>query len=171
MADLTAIYVLECPDGNVRYVGKSKNPKSRMESHVTPGRRSKTPVAQWCRSLKAKGKRPVMRILEWVEDWSAAERRWISHYRENGARLLNIAAGGYDAAHLTVARGRMPAYDWAMKFCGRRKNDELAEILRSKAEIAKTLGPAEMRRFDNALWFAVFEGCPMKAFRIPRCQV
>lgn len=148
------IYSLSDPEtGEIRYIGKANDPKKRLESHVWPGKSAKTPVAQWCKSLRARGLRPIMRALEEVEDWEAAEKRWIAQYRSGGARLLNLSAGGLDMDRVKEARGRYPAYVRAIQFCGKVGNTDLAASLRARADEAKEAG--RMAEFEDVLQQAI----------------
>jgi hypothetical protein len=95
-----SIYVLKHPrTGEVRYVGfTSCAAKLRLRWHVKSafGGRQKTPNICWIRSLRSKGLKPVMEIIESGsgEGWQEAERRWIAHYKATGVRLLNMTEGG-----------------------------------------------------------------------------
>lgn len=162
---LSAIYVLRCPDsGDVRYVGKAKDPAKRMETHLWSGR-GQRPVVCWVRALRAAGKRPVMEVVEWAADWEACEQRWIAAHRAEGARLLNVAAGGLDMVPAREGAQRLPAYAWAMRFCGERKNATLATLIRSKMDECKAHGDAAALAFDAVLRDAVVSVAPGK--RVP----
>lgn len=166
-AKLTAIYVLLDDEGVVRYVGKSVDPQSRMQAHCLPHSRSKTPVSCWSRSMRDRGVRPTMEIIEWVENWDTAERKWIAHYRGAGAKLLNVTDGGVDASHLNDERGKYPTYRWAMMFCARAKNEGLSGILREQAQKAKDAGGAAgMRAFDLNLLIGLKSAVPFTANRL-----
>lgn len=92
----TAIYILFDPRQPevIRYVGKAIKPKERLGTHRGPNRGNHSPVAHWSRKLAKEGISPEMRVIEWTEDWEAAETKWIAHYHSLGAPLLNIEAGG-----------------------------------------------------------------------------
>ncbi len=94
----TFIYALYEPNGALpRYIGKADNPVVRLGNHLKP-----TSVAQhtqkscWLRGLLRGGKRPIVRIVACVcaDEWQAAERRWIAHFRNVGAKLVNGTPGG-----------------------------------------------------------------------------
>lgn len=92
---ITFIYALLEPDTNdVRYIGKSDNPKRRFQNHLTDKRKNHR--TSWIKSLKNKGQEPLLIILEEVafEIWQIRERHWISFYREKGADLVNMTDGG-----------------------------------------------------------------------------
>lgn len=95
MSTLTYIYALAEPfTGAVRYVGKSNNPRGRLNRHISSARsyRRHTHLANWVRAMVI----PVLLVLEAVvlEDWPLAERKWIARYKALGARLINHTAGG-----------------------------------------------------------------------------
>lgn len=94
-APATAIYAL-CHPGTqeIRYIGKTKQPKRRLAGHVCKARLgTKTHVADWIRSLNAD---PAMKILATVPESSASEIEimTIAHFRARGYRLTNLTDGG-----------------------------------------------------------------------------
>lgn len=98
-ATLTAIYALEeHPSGAVRYVGKTvRYLHERHKQHIIESRRRRLPVNNWIRGQVQRGETLAIRLLEYVPpgaDWADRERHWIKHYREAGARLLNMTDGG-----------------------------------------------------------------------------
>lgn len=97
----TEIYALCEPDtGEVRYIGKTACGISRrLCEHISNSKRRlyNGHFFNWLNVLVAKGQKPKTLILETVlagGDWAASERKWISHYREMGARLTNATEGG-----------------------------------------------------------------------------
>ncbi len=93
----TFIYTLSEPDGTVRYVGKSDNPKRRLTKHLHEARtRRKNRRDKWIYSLLNKGLRPVMTVIEVVstEAWVEREKYWINHYLNLGCKLVNGSSGG-----------------------------------------------------------------------------
>lgn len=100
------IYALLDPETfEVRYIGKTVNPKNRARQHLmaaTGG--THTPVYCWWRSLIAANRpHPVMAVIasSTSEEWEALEVEVIAQYRQEGARLLNVADGG-NAPHITT---------------------------------------------------------------------
>ena len=93
---LRAIYILfdAREPTKIRYVGQTKDPKSRRLSHRSPGSRSISPVAHWSRHVMRAGGSVELHVIDWAEDWEAAEKHWIAHYGAQGAKLLNVEAGG-----------------------------------------------------------------------------
>lgn len=90
------VYALIDPrDGAVRYIGCSARLSNRLGEHRYAGKTRKDARARWVGELLALGLSPTLTPLErGVADWEAAERRWIAHYREAGAPLLNESDGG-----------------------------------------------------------------------------
>lgn len=93
-----SVYVLRDPRNlDIRYVGVTHRLKTRLFDHIQQARR-KDPTyrSNWIRSLLAGGLRPLVEIVEqgFGEAWKEAERTWIRHYRNTGARLTNLTDGG-----------------------------------------------------------------------------
>jgi hypothetical protein len=89
------IYGLVHPDTlEVRYVGKTVRPEARLKSHAAAARRGvKLPVYYWWNKCLAQvGHAPS--FVRLGEGDSAEEIRWIADLRAQGARLLNLTAGG-----------------------------------------------------------------------------
>jgi len=79
---------------DVRYVGKSTNPKIRLKNHISR-RKNKYHSAVWINGLFLKGLRPTLEIIEECLEskWQERERYWISFYRDK-FDLTNILDGG-----------------------------------------------------------------------------
>ncbi len=95
--DVTFIYVLKDPvTGDVRYVGKTDNPKHRLGLHLIESRKHKHRRACWVRSLLRRGLQPQMEVVDEVPRayWQALEAAYIAFYRELGYRLTNSTPGG-----------------------------------------------------------------------------
>lgn len=91
----TYIYALECPETKeIRYVGKADDLIKRYREHGRVG--GSHEKMRWIRSLRAKGLRPNLIVLEeapW-DDWEDIERWWIKELRAHGSPLLNRCDGG-----------------------------------------------------------------------------
>lgn len=100
----TTVYLLRDPrDNAIRYVGKTTRPlEKRLSAHIcrtnlTPKRHS----SRWISGLVSIGLKPIIEAIETLEDgsdWQERERFWISHYRDQGAKLTNITDGGEGVA-------------------------------------------------------------------------
>ena len=103
------IYGLKDPRTNeIRYVGKTNNPRRRLEFHLAMKDVNRHKV-NWLEDLKRDGAKPVMVILEQTDDknWGKREKYWIATGRASGWPLTNIADGGannfYAEANLDAA--------------------------------------------------------------------
>lgn len=90
------IYGLYDPiTGNLRYIGKSIRPEQRLQNHMNEI--SHCHRSHWLQSLKARGLKPDMEILETVSGcwpWQESERFWIRRMKELGCDLVNNTSGG-----------------------------------------------------------------------------
>jgi len=89
------IYILKDPTtGDVRYVGLTRFPVKRLHNEINYPHT--VHLRNWVESLKRSKLRPQMEIVEDVDEELSgeAERRWIAHYKANGARLINFTDGG-----------------------------------------------------------------------------
>jgi group I intron endonuclease len=93
----TFIYILRCPETNeVRYVGKSNDPKRRIYAHVRKDKTASNHKINWIQSLLKRGLRPKLEIIEEVdiENWRTREKFWIKYFKRIGAKLTNYCSGG-----------------------------------------------------------------------------
>lgn len=127
----------------VRYVGLSRNPKSRLSGHKQATQNNRH-LRNWIKKLARLDKEPYLHILEvTTEDLSSdRERTWIAHFRSQGRHLINLTTGGENGfnftseirAHISNKRkqyikqnGLTPAQRAALKADvnkGRRQSDE-----------------------------------------------
>jgi len=87
------IYGLADPRTNeVRYVGKTTDPRRRLYHHIYLAPVGTTHRDRWIVQLLAEGVKPTLMVLETVggESWQVREREWIASL----PRLTNISAGG-----------------------------------------------------------------------------
>lgn len=79
-----------------RYVGKTKNPKARMQQHANPKWGYGLYRKHWVESVLASGYKPEMVVLEDVEGeaWRESEQFWIANRKFMGASLVNGTIGG-----------------------------------------------------------------------------
>jgi hypothetical protein len=97
MGELTYIYSLEFPEGNIRYIGKADNPRRRFQGHIAELKRGTfTHKQSWLKSLINIGEKPILNIIEEVnkESWEIWERYYIALYKSWGFRLTNSTGGG-----------------------------------------------------------------------------
>lgn len=99
MIDLIHIYTLSDPrTGEVRYVGRTNQPKIRFNNHLYSDRGANHKWA-WIKSLKSENLKPVMEIIESVPAAKAieSEKIWIESFRFYGCRLTNSDFGSIGA--------------------------------------------------------------------------
>jgi len=93
------IYALLCPQGEIRYIGKTNNPAMRLSKHISAARSGETKhhTAAWIRSLLSKGDTPAIETVLEVPDgepWQPYEIRMIAEFKAEGHRLTNSTSGG-----------------------------------------------------------------------------
>lgn len=105
------IYALSDPrTGKIRYVGKTTDPKGRLQGHVSKSyqRFSTDHKTCWIRGLRLEGLRPELHILDYVPRaaWQWHEVYWIGMLRLAGIDLINMTPGG-DAGGSLSAEARI----------------------------------------------------------------
>lgn len=95
---MTKIYTLKHPDtGEIRYVGKTVQLlKYRLATHISRSKKYRYAYVNcWIYSLLQKNKRPIIELIEEVEDslWENREIYWIQYYSPI-TRLTNFQLGG-----------------------------------------------------------------------------
>lgn len=92
----TYIYILEDPiTQEVRYVGKSNNPKRRYQSHLCNKPKVKYHSYYWIQNLLKNGVKPILTIIDETEDnWESLEKYWIEQFKNWGYKLTNCTLGG-----------------------------------------------------------------------------
>lgn len=112
----------------LRYIGKSIRPLERMTNHMNE--RSSCHRSHWLQSLKSRGLRPGIVILEETQGdwpWQEAESHWIAVALAAGCRLTNSTSGGDGVTGLSAdARERMRA-----TWLGRKHRPETIAKLRA----------------------------------------
>jgi hypothetical protein len=117
----TFIYTLSDPETNeIRYIGKADDLTRRLSGHLND--RKVSHKRHWISSLKRRGLKPLIQVIEEVpiDSWGERERYWIDFYRTQGCHLTNTALGGeggnpspetkakIGAAHRGKKRGKQP---------------------------------------------------------------
>jgi hypothetical protein len=92
----TFIYSLSDDFNNIRYIGKSNNPKKRFYYHLKCCNRTNTHNNNWIKSLLKMNKLPILSIVDEVpvDNWQFWEIYWISKLKNEGHNLTNISTGG-----------------------------------------------------------------------------
>lgn len=99
------IYALTDPDGAVRYVGKSANPRKRLSSHRH--HTASAPVRAWISELRKLDEFPRMKILKEIppgEDSAPWELHFILEHRKQ-SDLLNCKFAVEREAERDAQRG------------------------------------------------------------------
>ena len=110
----TFIYVLRCPlTKEIRYVGKTNNPKERYHNHLNRALDKGTHKRNWINSLRKKGIRPIFEIIKKVSigEWKGWEKYYIKYYKSKGCKLINIMDGGEGLTfgnHTSFKKGMIP---------------------------------------------------------------
>lgn len=105
------IYALIDPDTKeIRYIGKARNPHTRYTNHLSPGDRSNALKYIWISKLAGDGKKPILALLEKIEDARSDEVE-LQYIRLYSARfsLLNKEAVEY-AAYLAAKKEAFEIY-------------------------------------------------------------
>jgi group I intron endonuclease len=91
------IYGLMDPITNqVRYIGKSVNPKQRLRRHIANINLYDSHKDRWLRKLNENGVRPEIIIIDEVseDDWQFWETHYIAYFKFLGCSLTNGTDGG-----------------------------------------------------------------------------
>jgi hypothetical protein len=81
-------YLIDPITDDVKYVGKSKKPKSRYNQHIKKLDKGQTPKRKWLQSLFDQGLKPRLKVVEEV-DGNAREREQ-HHVTLHQNTILNI---------------------------------------------------------------------------------
>lgn len=123
------IYALLDPETlDARYVGKTVRPVERLTNHMNE--RSNCHRSHWLQSLRSRGLRPIMVLLERIHGewpWQESERHWIAHGRASGWPLTNSTDGGDGVPGLSGESRRRMGAAWR----GRRHRPDSIEKMRA----------------------------------------
>lgn len=138
----------------------------RYRQHLANCRLNDQYASRWIRSLLDEGNCPVMQIIETVpagQDWETVERKWIAHYRSQGARLTNATDGGDGSLGLPhseesrrkislALRGRKATPRELEMFARWRRSPEAREVLKRMQanRVGKPMPEETRRRIGNA---------------------
>lgn len=95
----TFIYTLSTKEepNNIRYIGKTDNPKDRIERHTQSYYLNEgTYKSNWLKSEIKKGNTPMLNIIDEVshDNWQFWESYWIEQFKSWGFKLTNSTTGG-----------------------------------------------------------------------------
>ena len=93
------IYTLTDPISNdIKYIGKTKNPKDRLQRHMSPYslKQSWQSKNKWLKNLKNNGLKPIMELLDEGDENNIddLEIYWIAQFKTWGFNLKNETEGG-----------------------------------------------------------------------------
>lgn len=121
--DTTFIYALKDPEnGEIRYVGKSDNPKKRLCCHLTRSN-EKCHRASWIKSLASRELKPALEIIDEVpkSEWPQWEVAYIEFFLEQGCELVNGTPGG-DCGPSTL--GKKHTKEWRAAHSARMSGEK-----------------------------------------------
>jgi len=139
MAMMTKIYAICEPDGEIRYIGKTKHPLAkRMIQHLSEARRGrKTHLYNWLRSVLSTGHLPLIQLIgEVAGNGSNEERAWIAYGRAEGWRLVNETDGGEGTI------GRIPSKETIRKLSEINKGNHYHSGFHHSEEVRKKMSLA-----------------------------
>ncbi len=150
------IYYLKDPrTRDIRYVGRSNNPRKRLQSQLSMARtgRRKNHLHSWLINLERDGLMPEQFIIEKCQQWKwrNTERYWIQYFVDCGEDLVNLAKGGYGCDGRVMPmeererRSEVQLRRWAnaSEEDKRRHSDSLSKYWNSEE------GKAKARRLTN----------------------
>lgn len=151
------IYALLCPEGEIRYIGKSTDPTARLRAHISKARTGQTKhhAANWIRSLIAQGQKPSVEVLLQVpegEPWEQYEIRLIAEFKAEGHRLTNSTGGGdgfFDVSPEAIAK-RVAAHKITrMQPAYRARMREIMTEVRNRPEFRAQMSARLMQTWQD----------------------
>lgn len=142
----TKIYVLKHPDTKeVRYVGKTiQKLKKRLSGHITKAKYSRsTHVSCWIHNLLQENKKPLIKLLEEVNNWQEREQYWITKFDN----LCNHSIGG-ESGTLGYSPTQSHRDKIANKLIGRKRKEEVKKKI-SESHKGKKLKNSTKEKLKN----------------------
>lgn len=136
MTKETYIYKISDELGNVRYIGKSNNPRRRLYQHIND--KSNLHKFNWLNSIIKRGSKPIIEIIEKVsvDIWQEREIHWIAKFKEDGFDLINLTLGGEGGngmKHTEESRQSMSKSKRGIKLSEEHRKS-ISEAVKKKAE-------------------------------------
>lgn len=103
MEKIYKIYCLIDPDGEIRYIGQTRQSLSkRLWAHLNKNKDSDTHKRRWLNKLERDGLKPSIKLIEEcssLEELNEREIFYIKKYRDDGYDLTNTSEGGTGGNH------------------------------------------------------------------------
>jgi len=152
--NINYIYVLSEPTGEIRYVGKSVNPKDRYRRHLNEAkkRNSITYKSNWIYSLLKKGLKPKIEVIDQVDgEWEWLEQYWISQMKIWGFDLVNDTEGGENPP--TWKDGQVHNNEFIKHLSDRMKKDNPSKNMDNKwrENISKSMKGKSPNNIDTII--------------------
>ena len=97
------IYCLTEPDGEIRYIGQTRQTLSkRLWGHINKNKDSDTHKRRWLNKLEREGLKPNIKLIEECHSLKELNEReifYIKKYRDDGYDLVNTSDGGTGGNH------------------------------------------------------------------------
>jgi group I intron endonuclease len=144
MTKETYIYKISDELGNVRYIGKSNNPRRRLYQHIND--KSNLHKFNWLNSIIKRGSKPIIEVIEKVsiDSWKEREIYWISKFKEDGIDLINMTIGG------DGAEGMIHSEESKKKMSNSKKGLKLSEEHRKNISEAVKLKSQETPNYNRS---------------------
>ena len=147
MKNETFIYKISDEKGNVRYIGKSNNPRRRLYQHINE--KSNKHKYNWLQSIIKKGENPIVEIIEKVdvENWKEREIFWIEKFKKDGYDLLNLTTGGDGADGMVHSEESKQKMSQSKR--GRKLSDDHKQKISEKVKEKSQESPGYNRNGNN----------------------
>jgi hypothetical protein len=133
------VYIYGLVDGlknELKYIGKSVEPKTRYRKHLQESVKKKSYKDNWIQSLLNNNNKPELLIIDEVDEdnWVFWEKHYISYYKYIGCKLTNITEGGEDPPNHT---GRKRTTDEIERISNSNKGKKRSLETRINISLAK----------------------------------
>jgi hypothetical protein len=135
------IYVLLDESGEVRYVGRSRDPFGRLRPHLADAKVGGTDKQTWLADMIAAGHVPQLAIVDDAEpgqDVAALETDWIERFADGGRLTNGVRAGVASTPRRTGHLKQVGQFD-----------ERLLELIDEQAAI---LGQSRRTYMERLLW-------------------
>lgn len=158
---MVAIYGLaSSEDGKIRYVGRTTaSLTTRLRGHrAARNQHPRRPLSMWISDTERVGYSVLIFLIEDSAEPNAAEQRLIAWYRQHGADLVNVTAGGSGRRSSQRSEAERRAISRALK--GKKKTPEHCAAMAAarrrlppevRIESARNAGRALKGRIPNNL--------------------